>query len=497
MRQPKPRDKRLYWRGAKLWCRVPGPSGRIVRVATRCTDEIAASAVADELERRYADPAHAAAAAATLGGAVKALLADMTRRSRSAATHEIARQKLGHFVRIWGEPLSMAALQADAPARVLAYIDQRRGEGAADFTITKELAHLKMALAIARYLGVFSRPDDEIFPPFRLRGHTPRSRKPSQDEVALVCLELDPARAAHIAWMAGTGSRRSEAAAACREDARLDDGYVHIRGTKTIGADDDVPLTPISRPWVEAALAHAPGGERGLLFAPWGNLSRDLAAACKRAGVVRITPNDFRRAFGSWHRDAGVSAELVSKLLRHTTDKLAQTTYAKLQAPALGELVSRALSGVPDLYSGDVQNGVNGTQQDDAIMKNAEKTGATRGNRTLDLRFTKPGEEGRSNRIKTGMSRALAEASVPTVYAHAVSSEEGSDELATLRSESPYVSDGLGKRSATDFDAPIRVDDSGVTVELSDEPPGPLTDLRLALAALHGDVDGRVLRGAP
>ncbi len=55
---------------------------------------------------------------------------------------------------------------------------------------------------------------------------------------------------------------------------------------------------------------------------------------------------------------------------------------------------------------------------------------------------------------------------------------------------------GLGKRSAMAFDAPIRVDDSGMTVELSDEPPGPLPDLRLALAALHGDVYGRVLRGA-
>src|ERR1700682_6309298 len=85
-----PRDKRLYWRGGKLWCRVPGDDGRIIRRATRCTDETAATARADEFERRYANPRHAAAAAATLEGSVRALQLEMMRRGRSKETVAIS-----------------------------------------------------------------------------------------------------------------------------------------------------------------------------------------------------------------------------------------------------------------------------------------------------------------------------------------------------------------------------------------------------------------------
>ena len=223
-----------------------------------------------------------------------------------------------------------------------------------------------------------------------------------------------------------------------------------------MATDDDVPITPISRPWVEAAVSRArPEGE---MFGSWGNLTRDLNAACARAGVAPMTPNDLRRAFGSWHRDAGVSAELVSKLLRHTTDKLAQTTYAKLQAPALGELVSRAISRVPVLYAGDARNGANESERADDTSKNAGNSGATRGNRTPDLRFTKPDENGRSYSLKQGESRGLPESSVPSVYAGADSSDDRSDELTPLRLQEPDV-----------------------------------TELRRALAAVHGDLDGRVL----
>jgi integrase len=442
--QAKLRDRRLYWRGGRIWCRVPGPSGRIVRMPTRCVAETAATARADELERRFADPAHAAASAATLEGSVKALVADMRRRNRSPSTIAIAKQKLGHFVRLWGSALTMAELQYQGPRMVLDYIDQRQREGASNFTISKELQHLKMALAIAKYLGAFSRDLAELFPPFFSGGHQPRTRKPSQAEVLAICAEVDPARAAHLAFIAGTGARRGEARRACRSDVHLEAGFVHLRGTKTIAADDDVPMTPLSRRWVEAAVAHAPGKDGALLFSPWGNLTRDLAAACVRAKVERVTPNDLRRAFGSWHRDAGVSAELVSKLLRHTTDKLAQTTYAKLQAPALSTLVAQAIRTVPELYPADVQNDSDAPQRDDENAENSEKTRATLGNRTPDLRFTKPNDEERYCRIKTGMARASEGASVPILYAHPVSEDE-------------------------------------------------LSRLRRALAAVHGDVAGRVL----
>jgi len=362
----KPSDKRLYWRGGKLWCRVPGPDGHITRKATRCINEAAASARADEFERRFADPHHAAAAAATLEGSVKAYFADLDRRGRSAATKEIAAQKCGHFVRLWGHDLSMSDFEARAPQMVVAYIDQRKGEGASPFTVKKELGQLSQVLTIARYLGTFRRPLEEVFPPYLSGEHKPRTRKPSFDEVRRLLAQFGDRRAAHLAFFVATGARLGEAQRARREDVDLAAGVVRLRGTKRPTADAQVPITRLARPLVEWLLERAPG--RHLLFAPWGKLHRDVAAACVRAGIERVTPNDLRRSFASWHREAiaasggadKTAAELVSKLLRHTTDKLAQTTYAKLEAPEVGRAVDARLGGVSGLYLGDASTASTG-----------------------------------------------------------------------------------------------------------------------------------------
>ena len=76
---------------------------------------------------------------------------------------------------------------------------------------------------------------------------------------------------------------------------------------------------------------------------------RDVGAACVRAGIEHLSCNDLRRAFAGWHREAlmavGASAssaaELVSKLLRHATDRLAQTTYADVDAQVVGRAISK------------------------------------------------------------------------------------------------------------------------------------------------------------
>jgi hypothetical protein len=88
VRRTRPKDKRLYWRGDVLWARVFGK-----RSSTGCRDEQAASAVADDLERRSKDPTYARAHQATLAGALSMLLADLDRRGRSAATKKKASQK--------------------------------------------------------------------------------------------------------------------------------------------------------------------------------------------------------------------------------------------------------------------------------------------------------------------------------------------------------------------------------------------------------------------
>jgi integrase len=408
-----PRDKRLYWRGGKLWCRVPGPGGRIVRKATRCTHEAAATRRADELERRFADPRHAAAAAATLEGSVRALLDDMRRRGLAHATRAIASQKLGHFLRVWGMQFPMVEI---GPQPVLDYIDARQREWVTRFTIAKELAHLGQMLKLARYLGVYHRDPVEVLPPFFHGDHKPRGRKLTAAEFEALLWEFTDRRAAHLCFIVATGARKSEAVKARRRDIFPE--HVHLHGTKTLLADDDVPITPISRPWLERAMRDAPG--KDVLFAPWGNLARDVGAACVRVGIARVTPNDLRRTFGSWHRDAGVSAELVSKLLRHTTDKLAQTTYAKLQASAVGKLISACLEGsavgsktVSDLYQNRESSDPKEPEED---HEPAGNTSAPEMSRTSDFRFRKPIATRASRGTKLGIERARQNRAVLGLY---------------------------------------------------------------------------------
>jgi integrase len=337
--QPKLRDPRLYWRGNVIWAHAPNAKGRIVRRTTKCHDEAAAVAKVNEYERIAADPRHATAQATTLTGAVSALLADMLRRKRSAATLKKAAQKLGHFIRVWGEKLPLLRLHRN-PQIVLDYIDQRQHEGASDHTIKMELQHLGMLLRIAIHLGTFPGTVAEVLPPYFASGHKPRSRWLTVDEAAALVRHLERHRAAHVMYIIATGARLSESFRARRGDTNVERRLVHIHGTKTALADDDIPITKVNARPLAWALENAPGKDK--LFKSWGKLHRDLAAACVRAGIAKVTPNDLRRTFGKWHRLAGVDVTTVSKMLRHADDKLAQTTYAKISGGRrLGALAAK------------------------------------------------------------------------------------------------------------------------------------------------------------
>ena len=37
----------------------------------------------------------------------------------------------------------------------------------------------------------------------------------------------------------------------------------------------------------------------------WSNPVRDLAAACARAGIAKVSPNDLRRSYASWLKQGG------------------------------------------------------------------------------------------------------------------------------------------------------------------------------------------------
>jgi len=338
------RDERLYDRGGRfIWARVRDEAGRIIRVSTRARDEKAATLFANEWERRAVDPSYRRAAEATLGSAIVDWFAELQRRKVSAATYSIAQTKAGHFVRLWGVEWPLLRVTGDA---VLQYIDTREGEGVKPFTVKKELGALRGVLEQAKFRGSYPTDLATVFPPHYSGQHRPRSRAPSQPEVVALLRQLHPVRAAHLAFVAGSGARLAESYRAHREDVDLEGLLVRIRGSKTELASGLVPITGLTRDLLVFALQHAPG--KTVLFEPWGKLHRDVAAACVRAGIDRVSPNDLRRAFGSWHRKAGLTAEQVSILLRHTTDKLAQTTYAKIGGEHIADDVRKL---VPIVYA--------------------------------------------------------------------------------------------------------------------------------------------------
>jgi integrase len=408
------RDEPLYRRGGIWWCRVRNRSGRIVRKSTRCRDREAAIVEWRALERAAVDQDYGASTEATLSECVADYVADLERRGVSPVTVKIAKEKCGHFARLWRRG-AMPMAKVDAPL-VEEYIDQRLREGVARYTIKRELQHLGTIVSLAFYHGKFHLPVGRVIPPTFKAGFKRKKRAPTPDEFSRFMVELGPNRAAQLLFILATGARRGEAFRAQRKDVDWAAGEVLLRGSKTEASWARVPITPIMETYLRWAIEHAPGKAR--LFNPWGNIWRDMNAACVRAGIENLSCNDLRRAFGTWHREALMlrggsersASELTSKLLRHKTDKLVQTTYADLDARAIGGVVTKLLGPVPELYQSTVTTSETEhnwhTSETRKAKKTLENTGAGQGTRIPDLRLGKPGvlsaSDSYESRLSTG-----------------------------------------------------------------------------------------------
>lgn len=326
--------------GERLRRRQPGWSweGRVfeggvwVWRSTGAKDKTAARAILRTWERRAADPALAAEATATLDGLLRDYLASRRARGRAAATLDYYRAKAGHLVRL------LPGLAADLTHAALeAYVAQRRAEGAAS-AAAKELGLLRSALRLARRSGLFARDPATVLPELEPT-YRPRERRLAPEELLGLALALPPARAAHVVWIVATGSRWGESLRARAEDVA--DGLVRVRGTKTATSAASVPVLPSTVHLLAWALERAARPGTGRLFAAWGNVRRDLAAACRTLGVLPVTPNDLRRTFGSWLRVGGAEISLVGAALRHADSRMAERVYARLTPHELGAALGR------------------------------------------------------------------------------------------------------------------------------------------------------------
>jgi len=112
---------------------------------------------------------------------------------------------------------------------------------------------------------------------------------------------------------------------------------IHIPGTKNASRDRTIGLDP----QLAAALRRIPESQRiGRVLRPWENACHDLAAACERAGIPKVTPHSLRHTFASWLVQAGVDTFRVGKLMGHKDSQMVERYYGHLKPKNLSDSVA-------------------------------------------------------------------------------------------------------------------------------------------------------------
>lgn len=336
---------RLFRRGATWYVHAYDAAGVRRQVSTRCQDRRAAETAARAIERRLAG-ADRPEDAATVADLIRLLEADRKELARagrrSAATEAFYRSKARHVARVLGPSRRLSSLTAGVVDEL---VSQRRAEGAAEATIAKELCVLRVALKLGRRRGLWTG-DLSILPIAFAPEYRPRTRALADvAELERLLAQLVPDRAARVAFIVATSASWSESERARRED--VGDGQVLVRGTKRATRHRVVPvIAGEQRSLLRYALEHAEG-EGVVLFAAWPNVCRDLAAACSRAGIERVSPNDLRRTFARWWRAAGALPADVGAMMGHADARMVERVYGRLSTAELARAVTRATGAAP------------------------------------------------------------------------------------------------------------------------------------------------------
>jgi len=432
-------DTRLYWRDGSTKIQYQGPdpegTGEYVRRTTDCQDPVAAKAVADDWERRAANPHLRTASLATFQEGVSDYVDNQRLKGVKESTiKRVVRDTFGWFARQWGWDFPLNNLTAGHVQQFRkdrAKMWARRSDGATvgEYTIKRNVQYLYYMLEHAAYTGKLTTPVHQIIHLQNGCVDLPgaakkRKRHPSLEAAWQIVMALPKHRQAHIAALAAGLMRLGESPHMRREDVNMTDqprvlktagldeetgkpivlsaNAVLIRGTKTDGSWGQISITPITRPIWTFVLANAPGkSETKPLFLPWTNPSKQIARVCKRLGLPHVSCHDFRRACAKWHRKQGMTPTGVSLLLRHTNDKLAQEVYAdidtadEIQAVYVKEL--RADLAVPNPFAAHNEAAVNpqsATGEDSEAVRSACAASDNNGSNEAQGDEDSPGKAG-------------------------------------------------------------------------------------------------------
>lgn len=344
------RDDGLYKRGRVWWCRYTGPDGEPGRGSTKTTDRaVAKQRKRDWFELGKHPDRSAHKARGTLGGALSHLL-DVVYAGRNPHTVKSYRQKARHLVRVLGEDAPLGTITR---ARCQEYRAQRLGEGAHAHSIYKEAVVLRLVLAEQGIEGVV--------PKFKAE-YKPRTRYLTLDDFQALLGHLKQRRQFWIVAACFLGGRDSELLKARWEGVDFAARRLHVKGTKTKGADRKVPL----HPFILFALALAcPKSKRGPILDKWTSRRRDMTAAYWKVvgfdpprgwskgfimrngvkvkvsikGAPRLSPNDLRRTFASWLKQRGADSSAVADLMGSSA-KMIDLVYGKLDDDARARVVA-------------------------------------------------------------------------------------------------------------------------------------------------------------
>jgi integrase len=220
---------------------------------------------------------------------------------------------------------------------VHAYIKHRLDEGAARSTVAKELCTLRRALGVAQRRGIFVGNARALMPEFRAR-YVPRNRYLTLDEFRALIGVLPPHRQLWMLVAVFTGGRDSEVDGLEWRHIDWNERMIWLAGTKTQKSARWVPLHPVLK---EVLSRHS--NQTGHIVGEWSNARRDLAAACKRIGIPRVSPNDLRRTYASWMKQQGVDSKAVAELLGHSSTRMVDLVYGHLNRDTL----KRAVAALP------------------------------------------------------------------------------------------------------------------------------------------------------
>ncbi len=163
--------------------------------------------------------------------------------------------------------------------------------------------------------------------------------------------QLAPERRRWVIVAVMTGGRLGEIERLTWADLDFTNWQIHIRGTKTDRSDRIIPmdreLGELLAPMRKAGHEEVAG--------TWHNVRRDLIKACQKAKIDPVSPNDLRRTFASWLKQAGRDSMAVGKLLGHTSSRMVELVYGHLDQKALRDCMS-ALPSVKNLLGEETAN---------------------------------------------------------------------------------------------------------------------------------------------